>query len=71
MDSLSFYLISLERGLAGLFLRYLECMRLVISFAMRPDMASMLLSGHTEASFESEAQSETPRQICHPNARCF
>ena len=31
----------------------------------------MLLSGHTEASFESEAQSEAPRQICHPNARCL
>ena len=26
----------------------------------------MLLSGHTEASFESEAQSEAPPQICHP-----
>ena len=31
----------------------------------------MLLSGHTEASFESEAQSEAPPQICHPNARCL
>ena len=31
----------------------------------------MLLSGHAEASFESEAQSEAPRQICHPNARCL
>ena len=30
----------------------------------------MLPSGHTEASFESEAQSEAPRQIC-PNARCI
>ena len=31
----------------------------------------MLLSGHAEASFESEAQSEAPQQICHPNARCL
>ena len=31
----------------------------------------MLLSGHTEASFESEAESEAPPQICHPNARCL